>query len=190
MAKREREPTEITEESIAAEIPEGWAEDAVGFPPYWNPGLGKHFTGVVMNRDDRDPEFIRYTIQATQPLECATGPADDAEIVMVNVGENFSCSAYAALPLDSYFGFEIKVLCFKTRKLPGNDASDNTPRDLWQFKVLLPPDTKRLLDSVRKKEADILRNRVREARLNQINTSGTKVPKNLNDAAENFDRAL
>lgn len=180
MAKREREPTQIDDEVLAAETPEGWEDDdkGGGFPPYWNPQLGNSFQGVIIRRDERDPDFIRYVIQATDLITCATGPADNAEEIIVEPGQLFTCSAYATMNLEEYFGLEVKVITYKTRKLPGNENSRGAPRDLWEFKYKLPPDSKRLLDNMRKLESDTLRKRVFEARMKTLTSGPTVSTKN------------
>lgn len=161
--RRAREPKNIDElpeevqQEIASAAPEGWVEEAVGFPPYWKPDLGKSFRGVVLMRDERDPNFVRYHIEAREPVDCQRGPADDGVVETVGTGEIFTTSAFAALPLDRFFGFEVFVLVKGSRRLPGNESSNNMPRDLWEFKVLVSPETKKLLDSQRKENIAYLK---------------------------------
>lgn len=171
--KNQTEPTFLTEEEIDRLMNEGEEErlsnEEVGFPPYWNPGIGKAFKATVMGRDDRNPDFIRYRLLALSPVICAKGPSDDAEEVLVNEGEFFTCSAYAALPLDDYFGIDVKVVVWRKRKLDGNEASNGVKRDLYEFKIGVTGDTKEMLDAARKHEASVLREKAREARLASIN---------------------
>lgn len=171
--KNQTEPTQLTEEEIARLMNEGEEEqlvnEEVGFPPYWNPGIGKMFKATVMKRDDRDPDFIRYHLLALAPVICAKGPADDSEEILVNEGEFFTCSAYAALPLDEYFGIDVKVITWRKRKLEGNEASKGAKRDLYEFKIGVTGDTKNMLDAARKHEAAIMREKAREARLAAMN---------------------
>lgn len=172
--KNQSEPTQMTEEELAALMEgeeEQLVEEQTGFPPYWNPGIGKWFKATVMNRDERDPDFIRYHLLALAPVVCAKGPSDDAEEIEVQPGEFFTCSAYAALPLDKYFGIDIKVITYKTRKLPGNDASKGVKRDLFEFKILVTPDTRNLLEAGRKAEAKALRQAAQDARVKMIAAS-------------------
>lgn len=189
MAKREREPTQIDDELLAASTPEGWEDDdkSGGFPPYWNPQLGKSFQGIIVKRDERDPDFIRYIIQATDTIMCATGPASDAEEVIVEPGQLFTCSAYATMNLEEYFGLEVKVITWKTRTLPGKESSRGVPRSLWEFKYKLPPDSKRLLDTMRKAESDNLRKRVFEARMISLSTNSKSEPKKVASKSTNTD---
>ena len=159
------------------------AED-VGLPSYWTPELGKMFQGTVMGVDDKDPNFIRYQIMASKPMICKKGPADDAEEIEVLPGTIFTTSAYAALPLDFYIGFEVQVICVKTRKLPGNEASRGAPRDIWEFKVLVAPETKKALDVLRKQDAEKQRAWIRENRLKAMNilSSGNSNTKTMKAA--------
>jgi len=74
-----------------------WTKHQVGFAPYWNPKEGELFEGIILEVDQRDPTFIRYLCQATRPLECATGPSDEAERVRIEAGEHFTLSTYYSL---------------------------------------------------------------------------------------------
>ena len=62
-------------------------------------------------------------------------------------------STYAALPLDRFFDCEVLIEVSGQRKLPGNEASDGRPRDLWEFKARVSPEVKRLLAQRRSDEA-------------------------------------
>jgi hypothetical protein len=131
-------------------MPEGFVVEDTGFPPYWNPTPGAAFCGVVIDRDDRDPKFIRYRILASSPILCARGPADDAEPVHVNAGEMFTVSFYAALPLDDYMGFEVYVLA--KEKVKGGKEKDRGGT-VWQWKLGCAPETKQI---VARRKADAL----------------------------------
>lgn len=132
----------------------GWEEEQVGFPPYWNPShVGNALIAKVIMRDERDPSFVRYILQAVKfPLVCKKGPSEDAEQVIVQPGEFFTMSAYAALPLERFFDLEVVVKVANKRKLPGNEASDGVKRDLWEFKVLVSPESKKILANRREDE--------------------------------------
>jgi hypothetical protein len=140
------------------EAAQEWVEQQTGFPPYWNPvvdedsGKGNGFKAKVMARDERDPEFIRYVLQATMGLRCQNGPADDAEEVLVKPGEYFTCGDYAALPLSDYFGEEVVVLTIRKRKLAANEKNPQK-RDLWNFKILVSPETALRLEERREAQA-------------------------------------
>lgn len=150
---------EVIEEFDASmfEAATDWVEQQTGFPPYWNPaisdeGKGNGFAARVMARDERDPDFIRYVLQATKGLRCHNGPAEDAEEVLVKAGEYFTCSDYAALPLADYFGEEVVVITKGKRKL---NPSERNPqkRDLWQFRILTSPETSMRLQARREAQA-------------------------------------
>lgn len=176
-------PTFVTDEEMEAILAEagvdaeGLVEEQTGFPPYWKPEIGKWFKATVMRKDTRDENFIRYELMALKAVICAKGPADDAEEIIVNEGEFFTCSTYATLPLDTYFGLDVMVITHKTQKLKGNEASRGVPRDLFHFKVLVTTDTKNLLDLGRKQDAKLLREMARQKRLDLIKLgSGEKRP--------------
>src|SRR6476659_267227 len=44
---------------MAALVPENFVETDIGFPPYWKPEINTGFRGVVLMRDDINPDFIR-----------------------------------------------------------------------------------------------------------------------------------
>lgn len=187
--KNQTEPTSLTEEEIARLMNEGEEEQLVneetGFPPYWQPGIGKVFKATVMSRDDREPDFIRYHLLALAPVMCAKGPADDSEEILINPGEFFTCSEYAALHLHKYFGMDIKVVTWRKRKLDANEASKGVKRDLYEFKIGVDNTTKQILDGARKTEAKMLQTKAREARLNAINFTQKQLssPKSSKTAA-------
>lgn len=124
-------------------VTEGFIDEQTGYPPYWAPiengkqdGNGHDlsdswFKGLLIGKDDREgADFVRYTFIASIPLVCKEGPADEAKEVKVNPGQFFSCSAYAALPLERYIGHEVVVKAERKRPLKGN-------KDLWVFRLLI-----------------------------------------------------
>jgi hypothetical protein len=132
-------------------IPEGWEEEQTGFPPYWNPGEGKSFRGIVIARDVRDPDFVRYHIRSTQEdLECAIGPAVDAEPVKVTKGEIFTVSEYSSLPLSDLLGLEIMAVALK--QVPTKKAGQSR----WVWKLFLPKESRKALDTRRAESAKLL----------------------------------
>src|SRR5579864_838726 len=74
-----------------AEAPAGFTEDEqTGLPPYWAPdeeqfrqGIPQNFFGRVIAKDDADPEFVRWIIQAGKEQNCKRGPAENAESILV-----------------------------------------------------------------------------------------------------------
>lgn len=162
-------------EDWASLVPEeGWQEEATGFDPYWTPELGKTFRAMVIDIDDKDSDFIRYRMQnaGDEAIVCQRGPASDAEEIEVQPGEHFTCSAYASLPLNQFYGIEVRVVVYENRKLPGNEQSFNKPRDLWLFKVLVSPEDKKALADMRRAGAMQLREAAQQAKLNRL-TVGT-----------------
>ena len=164
--------------------PEGWESEQIGFPPYWNPtmkeddkgktipGTGNSFLGMPIQRDSRNPDFERYVIEASRDIMCKKGPAEDAEEILVRKGEFFTCSVYAALPLEEYFGYEVFVQPARKRKLAPTPEI-NQKRDLWDFDLKVSPATKKLLKERRKQEADLLREKQERYRLEQIEKEAT-----------------
>lgn len=147
-------------------VPQGYVETDIGFPPYWKADIARGFRGVILMRDERDPNFVRYHIENTGPkaLECQKGPVDDGVVSDVKTGQIFTISAFGGLPLDRFFGLEVVVICTGSRKLPGNEKSKNVPRDLWEWKVLVAEDVEELLRSKRKEDMAHLRQIQAEAK--------------------------
>lgn len=167
----------------AGEAPEGWEAEQIGFPPYWNPrmefidpnnarkgmkpGTGNSFLGTVVNRDERDEHFHRYVIQASRAIRCQNGPSDDAEEVIVQKGEFFTLSTYASLPLENYFGMEVYVTPIQKRKIK-DDPETGEPRDLWRFKLMVSPASKKLLTDKRAEHTKLLLEAQEKYRLSLI----------------------
>lgn len=157
----------------------GWADEQIGFPPYWNPlgnfktkeeAIGRKLLFKPVALDERDPDFPRYICQATRvAIMCQSGPSADAKPVLVKPGENFTLSPYAALPLDRYFDIEVYIEVTGTRKLAGNEESNNRPRDLWEWKLQVSPQDQKMLNGRRAEETK----RLMEARRTQLLGSGT-----------------
>ncbi len=160
-AALEKEAVDIDEAKLQALlnelIPTDWKEEAVGFPPYWKAEVGEGIRGILLARDDRDANFVRYHIEATVPVECRKGKVDDGEVVTVGTGEIFTMSAYRGLPLENYFGYEVAIVCVGSRKLPPNDESEGIPRDFLVFRTFIPPQVSKLLAEQRKTNANLTR---------------------------------
>lgn len=117
----------------------GFIEQQVGgFPPYWNPKIGDKFFATVVGKDDSDPEFERYVLQAKRPLKCARGKRGEQDEVIVNPGEYFTCSVYAALPLARYIGFDVFVTVKGQRDV-------GRPQPMWVFTLAVSPETHKAL---------------------------------------------
>lgn len=143
-----------------------WEDEHVGFPPYWNPEhVGNAMLGKLILKDTTQEEFTRYVFMATKvAIPCKRGPAASQEEVLVQPGEMFTMSSYAALPIDMFFDLEMAIIVKGTRQLPGNEASKNRPRDLWEFSVKIPPEAKKALAARRKEVSErLLQERLRAA---------------------------
>lgn len=150
---------------LAGLIPQEFVETEIGFPPYWKAAVNKGFRGIILGYDDRDPDFVRIHIENSgMPLDCQRGPVDDGVISTVPVGRIFTISKFGALPLEQYIGVDVVVLCVGSRKLPGNEASRNVPRDLFEWRVFVSKDVENLLRSRRAQEREQLAKLQQEAR--------------------------
>jgi len=129
--------------------PENWSEEQVGFSPYWNPEEGKSFIGRLVEKDERDPNFVRYLIQAGEDLECARGPSEEAETVIVKKGEFFTISVYFSLQgvFDLYLESGIRAWMKVTAT--GISKTKTPGRTVWQWKLQVPKEAKRLADAYR-----------------------------------------
>ena len=122
--------------------PDDWEEGSTGFPPYWNPGEGKSFRARFLLIDNRDPNFIRYVCINTGkfPLLCATGPAEDAEPVFVQPGEQFTISDYAGLPLVYLLGEESTFMSKEKKKVVSDPK-----KTVWIWKWKASPKVKQMV---------------------------------------------
>jgi hypothetical protein len=116
-----------------------FVKEKTGYPPYWQPAENQGFCGTVLRLDDKDPEFCRFVIRAAADILCYQGPTDNADEVLVHQGEEFSCSVYAVLPLEKYFGCQVLVVCKGKRKLA---AAGKT---LWEFDLFVAKESKKAL---------------------------------------------
>jgi hypothetical protein len=112
----------------------GFEEEQIGFPPYWTPVAGRKLRIKVIALDARDPEFVRWTVQATHNVACQSGPSDEAEPRLVKAGEFFSMSLYAGLPLQRYVGEEVIVSCKEERDIGGG-------KSFWQWTLRCTSET-------------------------------------------------
>lgn len=131
---------------------EGWEEEQVGFAPYWNPEEGKFFYGKVVARDERDPDFMRYLVQALMPHQCKRGAADDAEDVLVGTNEYFSISVYYSL--SEPFDFALENFTAKGDPMPMKvtaikKVKTKAGQPCWTWKMHLPPEYKKKLQAAR-----------------------------------------
>lgn len=151
--------------ALQALIPKNFVETDIGFPPYWKADVNKGFRGIILGFDDRDPDFVRIHIENTGPaLDCQRGPVDDGVVSTVQPGRIFTIGKFGALPLEGFIGVEVVALCVGKRKLPGNEASRNVPRDLYEWRMLVAKEVEELMKGRRQKERDQLRKLQEEAR--------------------------
>jgi hypothetical protein len=181
MAQPTQNKAPVTTANVADNFaaPEGWENEQIGFPPYWNPtmkeddhgktipGTGNAFLAIPIDTDERNPEFKRYVLEAVRPITCRKGPADDAEEILVQQGEFFTCSVYAALPLEQYYGIPVFVQPVRKRKLPPSQEV-NQKRDLWDFSLKVSPADKKKLKERRTEELALLREKQARYRQEQI----------------------
>lgn len=121
----------------------GWEDENLSLPPYWVTDIGKQFAARVIDLDNQDPEFPRYVLEALAPVDCQSGKRDEAEDVHVKVGEFFTCSTYAGLPLARYIGCRVVVTCTGTRKV-------NQPQPMYVFRMAMHPEDKKMVMQDRK----------------------------------------
>lgn len=163
-----------------------YEKDQVGFPPYWKPvDTGDWFRGKVLMLDDRDPDFPRYVIEATQEFYAYKGTALDAEPILVLPGELYTINSYSSLPLERYYGnWDIVGRTVRKRKLAAStkeDAQDyqKRPRDLWDWEVMIPKELKQLLKSQREEESKMLAAAREQARKAAVEKMASQDPTKL-----------
>jgi hypothetical protein len=138
-----------------------YEEENLSLPPYWVTEVGKQFAARVIDLDSRDEAFPRYVLEALAPVDCQAGPREDAEDVHVKIGEFFTCSTYAGLPLERYIGCRVVVTCDGTRKT-------KQPKPMYTFKMTMHPDDKKMVMEDRKALARVKMAQFRESRKNAL----------------------
>jgi len=142
------------------QAPKGsFVDEQTGMPPYWKPseeemdqGIAQGFYGRVIGRDDGDPEFPRYVIQAGQDTPCFQGGGDDAEPVLVKKGEFFTCSVYQSLRLERYIGIPVVVQALRKRAI--KTAAGR--RTIWDWSLRVPDAAQRILNERRQRAAEAM----------------------------------
>jgi len=140
--------------SVVSELPDttGWVTDSGGaFPPYWKADAGKKIFARPLARDERDPAFVRYVLLALMTIECAAGPKNDREVIVVKKGEKFTCSAYGGLHLEDYMGMDVVI-----EVLPEKGKSKETGYEYWIFEVKVSPENAAILVARRAEAAKAL----------------------------------
>lgn len=158
------------EATMAALLPEGseYIKLDVSFPPYWKAELATGFRAQVLKREDprNERDFTRYHWKNLGPaIDCRRGSVSDGEIETVETGRIFTTGAFAGLPLDKYFGFELTIICSDLRQLPGNEASEFAPRDFWVFDTYVTPQVHALIESRRDEDMQLVARAARNAEL-------------------------
>src|SRR4029077_3781914 len=81
-----------------------WTTEQTGFAPYYEPEKGAWFAAIIRKCDMRDPNFIRYLMQAScMPVKCRRGPKppegieDTRPVVDVLPGQHFSLSLFYSM---------------------------------------------------------------------------------------------
>lgn len=137
----------------AEELPDfaTWEEEQVGFAPYWNPEKDKWFYARIIEKDERDPEFVRYLMQAGVDTPCKRGPAEGAEDVMVKKGEYFTISVYFSL--QDLFDLYLETGIRPFMKVVAKDTTKTSTagRTCWLWTLLVSPETKKLTMAAKEK---------------------------------------
>jgi hypothetical protein len=135
----------------------GWEKVETGFPPYWKPEIGKCILARVTFLDCRDPSFHRLVCQATKfSIPCHRGPVDGAEDIVVNPGEFFTMSPYAALNLMKFVDLEVFIKCAGERKIPADKERGLPTRDMFEWIVMVSPEDKKILQQRNQEEMTLL----------------------------------
>jgi hypothetical protein len=141
-------------------VPKGAVQMDISFPPYWKAAELTGFRGIPLKLDESQKfynvetdewvPFARWHWKNTGgPLDCRRGAVDDGEIETVQPGRVFTTSAFAGLPLSSYIGFEMTIICKASTKLPANDRSGGKPRSFWVFETYVMPEVYARIESKR-----------------------------------------
>jgi hypothetical protein len=125
-----------------------FSSEQISFPPYWKPEIGKKFLALAVSLDERDPEFLRYLLQATHDIMCSKGGRDDKEDILVKRDEFFTMSVYAGLPLSNYIGLKCLVEVTGTK-------DTGKPNDMFVFDLKLSKADKAMLSADRRTRAQL-----------------------------------
>lgn len=131
-----------------------WIDERFGFAPYWNPNEGESIVCKLVARDDRDPEFVRFLVEALAPTKCFTGPKEDAKPELVEAGQTFTLSAYYSV--DQKFSEYMELGVFPTLQLTAAEKiklKKDPRKTVWKFTAKLHPDTAKQLSAARQAKA-------------------------------------
>jgi hypothetical protein len=143
--------------TMAAIVPENYQRLDISFPPYWKAALASGFRAQVLGLEParNKQDFDRWLWRNQGPdIDCRRGKVNDGEIETIEKGRIFTTGAFGGLKLENYIGFELAVICAGQDTLPGNEASDWTPRSFWRFDVYVAPETLALIDSQRDEDME------------------------------------
>lgn len=134
------------------QLAEEFATENLGFAPYWNPYEGARILVTPLARDNRDPKFHRYILMTHSTITCFTGPAEEAEEVIVGPGGEFTMSTYAGLQgpeggdkFLEFVGMRVLLTCKGSRKVENGD--------FWMWDVKISKEDKKLLAARRQARA-------------------------------------
>lgn len=137
------------------EIPDfsKWEKEQVGFAPYWQPEPGQSIYGAPVQRDERDPDFVRYLVRAYMPIKCCRGPEDAREEVTVQPGELFTVSVYSSLAEPFNFLLENFVAAGKEipmyLKAEKQVKTKKAGQTCWTWDMRFAPEVKKLVHAKR-----------------------------------------
>ncbi len=151
------EVSDANENPLSADMPDtkSWVTQAQGgFAPYYTPRTGDVFVATPIDIDTRNPKFPRFLFSASHEMSCAKGPKKAVQAVTVRAGEDFSMSAYAALPVEDFLGIETRITIGEKIDIAGGHT-------LWQFELAVSPEDSAALEAQRVKN---LANRAADAK--------------------------
>jgi len=128
---------------------DSFIEQNLGFLPYIQPEEGLKFRARLVNFDDRNPSFVRFTLvntgKSAYPCYKGSKKRDMQELVMVKPGEEFSMSEYSQIPYDEIFGMDA-ILEFK-EKVPTNHPDG---REVWRLGLSVSAEDNKILSERRR----------------------------------------
>lgn len=101
-----------------------FVKENLGFLPYWDPGEGESFQGIINSLDITDEKFPRWNATLTKGSirGCKGAKETDAyEEIEIMVGDQFSFSEWEGInrrKMVVYIGIEIKLTRGKETKIP------------------------------------------------------------------------
>lgn len=147
MAKTDKTPVATPDIDFST-----WTDIQIGFAPYWNPKEGEGILATVINRDERNPNFVRYLMVAHRDTMCQRGPAKDAESVLVKKGETFTISDYFSLTEE--FNLQLASGLDPVIYLePLSKADTESGHQVWRWRMRVNEETGQKLKALRAQNA-------------------------------------